>query len=380
MGTNKENSEILNYMLINQNNMLSDLEQLVKKESPSNDKTLVDECGVFLQELIKNRLEIRPEIISQAEVGDCLKFSFGSGTEQILVVCHFDTVWDPGCLSYRIEENKAYGPGIHDMKGGIIQALWALKAIKKLDIHLNKKIVFLLTSDEEIGSPFTRSLIEYEARKSSVVLVPEAPVSKTGALKTARKGQGTFKVVVRGRSTHAGNYHEDGINAIEELSRHIIYLQNLTDYEKGTTVSVGAVQGGTRANVVPDYAEASVDLRARTIEEADRVAAMILDLKPYAAGTTVEVTGEIMRPPMVRTKKTEEVFLLAQSIARKIGIEVAEASVGGGSDGNFSAALGIPTLDGLGAEGAGAHAQHEHVLIDAIPRRSALFAHLLLQL
>lgn len=380
MQSNISDSEILNYMKAHHQNMLDDLEQFVKKESPSHNKKLVDECGVFIEELIQSRLGISSEVIPQSEVGDCRKFTFGQGSEQILVVAHLDTVWEQGRLSFRIEGNKAYGPGIFDMKGSIIQSIWALKAIKDSGTPLDKKIVLLLTSDEEIGSPYCRSLIEEEAKKSQVVLVPEPPVVSTGALKTSRKGTARFKVIVRGQAAHAGNHHEDGVNAIEELSRQVIRLQNLTDYSKGITVNVGVMQGGSRTNVVPDYAEADVELRATTMEEMDRVAAIIAGLQPHSEGARLEVTGGITRPPMARSDKTGELFQLAQVAATKVGLELTEAAVGGGSDGNFSAALGIPTLDGLGSEGEGAHAPHEHVLIDAIPQRAAFFTHFLLQL
>lgn len=380
MQSNISDSEILNYMKAHHQNMLDDLEQFVKKESPSHNKKLVDECGVFIEELIQSRLGISSEVIPQSEVGDCRKFTFGQGSEQILVVAHLDTVWEQGRLSFRIEGNKAYGPGIFDMKGSIIQSIWAVKAIKDSGTPLDKKIVLLLTSDEEIGSPYCRSLIEEEAKKSQVVLVPEPPVVSTGALKTSRKGTARFKVIVRGQAAHAGNHHEDGVNAIEELSRQVIRLQNLTDYSKGITVNVGVMQGGSRTNVVPDYAEADVELRATTMEEMDRVAAIIAGLQPHSEGARLEVTGGITRPPMARSDKTGELFQLAQVAATKVGLELTEAAVGGGSDGNFSAALGIPTLDGLGSEGEGAHAPHEHVLIDAIPQRAAFFTHFLLQL
>lgn len=379
MAQSRKCGDILKYMSDHQADILRDLEQFVKMESPSHNKRLVDECGAFLQRLMRNYFGVNPEVFPQTEAGHHLKYTFGGGEERLLILTHFDTVWDEGRLPFRIESNKAYGPGIFDMKGGIMQAIWALKAIKALGISLNKEIVFLLTSDEEIGSSSSQALIETEAKRSDAVLVPEPPVAKTGALKTARKGVGMFELVVRGRAAHAGNSHKDGVNALEELSRQIIALHALTDYEKGSTVNVGVAHGGTRSNVVPEHAQASIDLRVETPEEAERLTSIIQGLKPHMEEATVEVTGGMNRPPMVRTSRTAEMFQTARSIAERLGFNLEETSVGGASDGNFTAALGIPTLDGLGAEGEGPHAEHEHVYIDALPRRAAMFAHLLLE-
>ena len=378
--TPKTANDLIEYLRLHQDEMLSDLEQFVKKDSPSQDKALVDECGLYLRELFAKHLGVEAEVFEQTEVGNHLKFTLGQGSEQILIVGHFDTVWDKGRLQYRVEGNKAYGPGILDMKGGIIQSLWALKAIKELGLPLNKKVVFLCNSDEEIGSVHSRKLIEEEAVKSACVLVAEPGEAHTGALKTSRKGVGIFDLKVYGRSAHAGNHHEDGINALEELARQIITLQELTHYEKGTTVNVGFAKGGSKRNVVPDYAEAQIDVRISSLEEAERVSQTILQLRPQGKGARIEVTGEINRPPMVRTQKTAALFEIASAAAREFGLSLQEASVGGGSDGNFSAALGIPTLDGLGALGEGLHAEHEHILIDSLSVRAALVANLLVKL
>jgi glutamate carboxypeptidase len=378
--TTEISKQLLKYLEKHQRELMNDLESFVKKESPSLHKPLVDECGHFLQQLFKKHLQTDAEVIQQTEVGNHLKFTVGSGEEQILIIGHFDTVWDQGRLPYRVEDNKAYGPGIFDMKGGIIQALWAVKAIRDSNLVLNKKIVFFCNSDEEIGSLYSRPYIEDEARKSKLVLVVEPAAAKSGALKTERKGVGIFNLVVRGRSSHAGNHHADGINALEELARQIVALHELTDYEKGTTVNVGVAQGGTRSNVVPDYAEATIDLRVTTINEAKRMTDAILGLKPFLKGASIEVSGGINRPPMERTDQTAMLFEIARTVGSELGMELTEASVGGGSDGNFTAAQGIPTLDGLGVEGDGPHAENEHILIDTLPKRSALVASLLLRL
>jgi glutamate carboxypeptidase len=372
-------SQILQYLRENEGEILQSLELLVKAESPSDKKALVDECGNILKKLFREHLEINAEAIKQEKVGNHLKFTYGNGNEQILITSHFDTVWDANRLSYKKTNDKIYGPGVLDMKGGIIQSLWAVKALKDLGISLDKKVVFLCTTDEETGSYASRQIIEDEAKKSCAVLVPEPPAAINGALKTSRKGVGIYNVKVKGTSSHAGNHHELGASAIKELARQITKLEELTDYKKGTTVNVGVVKGGTRRNVVPDSAEALVDFRVETQSEADRLENILNNLTPYYQGTSVNVSGELNRPPMQKSK-TNDLFSVAQNIAGTLGFDLKETSVGGGSDGNFTAALGIPTLDGLGCVGDGPHAVYEHVLIDPIPQRSALLAHLLTEI
>jgi len=378
---NETTSRIIrDYLHQHREEMATDLEQFVKKESPSTVKPLVDECGRYLQELFHKHLGLTPEVYPQPSTGDHLKFTYGHAPEQILILGHFDTVWDQGRLAYRVEGEKVYGPGILDMKSGIVIAMWGMKALKELGLSPKKQIVFLCNSDEEIGSPSSRELIEAEAGKSAYTLVMEPAEAHTGALKTARKGVGIFTLKVHGRTAHAGNHHQEGVSAVEELARQIVMLQELTDYEKGTTVNVGIIQGGNRTNVVPDFAEAHIDVRVSSLEEADRISEAILGLQPILKGATLEISGQINRPPMVRTEHTEALFQIACAIASELGMKLQEASVGGGSDGNFTAALSVPTLDGLGAEGEGLHAEHEHILADSLPERAALFANLVLQL
>lgn len=371
---------VSSYLQDHEQAMLDDLIEFVKKESPSYNKELVDECGTYLSQLFQRRLDVGYEVIEETKVGNHLKFTIGEGEQQILIIGHFDTVWKEGRLKLRREGNKLYGPGILDMKGGIIQSLWAIKAIQELKLPLNKKIVFLCNSDEEIGSIASKEYIEEEAKKSDAVLVAEPSVAGSGALKTARKGTGIFKLKVWGRAAHAGNHHEEGINAIEELARQVIVLQELTNYKEGTTVNVGTFTGGSGTNVVPEYAEARVDLRVSTEKEAKLVTNIILNLKPILKGIKLEVTGGMNRPPMVKTEQTKELFGCAQSIASELGMKLEEASVGGGSDGNFTAAIGVPTLDGLGACGKGIHAEYEHIQIETLAERASLFANLLLKL
>jgi glutamate carboxypeptidase len=297
-----------------------------------------------------------------------------------LVLSHFDTVWEQGRLTYRVEDGKAYGPGILDMKGGIVQAIWAVKALKASGWKPSRPIVFLCTSDEELGSPYSRQLIEREALASEAVLVPEPTVARTGALKTSRKGTGRFTIRIKGRAAHAGNHHEEGISAIEEMARQTVYLHSLTDYSKGTTLNVGIASGGTRLNIVAEYAELHVDIRTVNLEEAERVERLVRNLRPRLPGIALEVEGGMTRPPMVKTVHTEKLFQLAAQCGIELGIRLEQSHAGGGSDGNFASALGIPTLDGLGAVGEGPHAEYEHVVLDQLPLRAALFAKLLSRL
>jgi glutamate carboxypeptidase len=296
------------------------------------------------------------------------------------MLAHFDTVWRKGELEkmpFRIEDGKAYGPGIFDMKGGLVQGIYALHALKSLKKEIGCKVVFLFTSDEEIGSPTSRELIEEEAKKSKCVLVLEPAMSPNGALKTSRKGVGLFHLKVTGRPSHSGIDHEKGRSAIEELARQIIYLHSLTNYGTGTTVNVGVIKGGTTSNVVAAEAEAEIDLRVRTQAEAERVIPLILGIQPQTDGTTLNITGGINRPPLERTEQVAKMYEIAKNLAKeKLGFELPEAATGGASDGNFTAPL-APTIDGLGAVGDGAHAVHEHVLISEMPVRSTLVALLL---
>lgn len=370
-------SELLHYLKENQENILADVERVVRAESPTQDKLAVDRCGEVFQSLFAEHLGLAAEVIPMETTGNHLRFTYGEGDEQILILGHMDTVWDIGRLSYRVEGNKAYGPGILDMKSGIIQAIWAVKAVKELGIDLQKKVVFLCTSDEETGSDSSRTYIEQEALKSSVVLVVEPAVANTGALKTSRKGVGHFHMRIKGKASHAGNHHEEGISAVEEMAHQILYLHSLTDYNKGTTINVGIASGGNRTNVVAEDAHLEIDVRINRMSEAERVSSLITNAAPHLKGTTLQVTGDVSRPPMERTEQTEHLFHLATTCGNELGISLFEAHVGGGSDGNFTAALGIPTLDGLGAMGDGPHAEYEHILIDQLSERAALLASLM---
>jgi glutamate carboxypeptidase len=291
-----------------------------------------------------------------------------------------DTVWDLGTVAerpVRIEDGKLYGPGAEDMKGGIVVGLWALRALRALDLLPEKPITMLLTSDEETGSSSSRPIIEAEARKHDVVFVLEPAVPPQGALKTSRKGVGEYRVAVTGRAAHAGADHEKGLNAIEELAHQILTIQGFTDYEAGTTFNVGVVGGGTRRNVVPAQAWAEIDVRIVRAEEADRVESRMNRLRPRLPGMELAVSGGVERPPMERTPQIAALYHRAEVLARGMGIQISESGTGGASDGNLTAALGVPTLDGMGVVGDGGHSIQEFAVISSMPERAALLAAML---
>jgi len=378
--------DIVDYLTPQTEEMLQLLKTMVEFESPATEKAAVDQLGIFLKRELE-MLGANVDIFPQERRGDHLRATWSTngrsakeGAGQILILGHTDTVWPLGEVAkrpFRIERGRAYGPGIFDMKGGILMLLYALKAIKELDLPLQRKVAVILNSDEEVGSRTSRSLIEEEARQSEMVFVLEPPLSPNGAVKTSRKGVGGFQVKIRGRAAHAGVDPSMGASAVQELAHQILKLHGFTDLESGTTVNVGVVSGGIRANVVADSAQASVDLRVSSLEEGERIVKEILALKPILPGVEIEVTGGLNRPPMVRTPQIVALYQEARKVASELGLDLPEGSTGGGSDGNFTAALGVPTLDGLGAMGHGAHATHEHIVIEKLPQRTALLASLL---
>lgn len=371
---------ILTYLEQNLSNIIEDIFYIVASESPSKEKQLVDQCGSRIQSLVMKYFRLSPEIFEDTTFGNHLKYTFGDGEDTILLLTHFDTVWEKGKIQIRREGDKLYGPGILDMKAGIIQVLWALKTCKDFGLPLKKKIVLLCTSDEEVGSPSSKKIILKEAQASNCVLVMEPPVAGTGALKTSRKSISNYFIKIKGKTSHAGNNHQSGISAIREGAKIIEYLESLTDYEKGTTVNVGLVQGGERLNVVPGYCKIGIDVRTRTLDEQKRMDKIIRSTKPFTKGIKLQITGGMERPPMLANEGTKKLAAIAQNIGNQIGLNLPEAAVGGGSDGNFTSNLGIPTLDGLGAFGDGAHSKTEHIIISELPKRITLLTQLLLSL
>ena len=361
--------------------MLRLLRQMVEIESPSENKSAVDRMGVVVAEEIKVAGG-EVECIERQDVGDIVIGRWtgaGSATPPTLLLCHMDTVWPIGTVAERPprEENGLlFGPGAYDMKSGIVIALAALESLGKQGMRPAGPVTVLCTSDEETGSLHSRSLIEDLAAESGLVLCLE-PALSNGALKTARKGVGMITITTYGRAAHAGGNHQQGLNAIEEMAHQVLEIQRLTDYERGTTVNVGTIQGGQATNVVPAICRAEVDFRVEVSDEVDRLEQAFERLEPSLQGSKLQIAGGLNRPPMVRDTLMVRTFQQAQQIALAHGVELREGSTGGASDANFTAAMGVPTLDGLGAVGDGAHATDEHVRIDSLPRRAALLTWLL---
>ncbi|WP_034948021.1 M20 family metallopeptidase [Erwinia oleae] len=371
--------KIKNYLTQHADEILADIKRLVLAESPSTDKDAVDRCGDVLQSIMQQRLGIAAQVEPQQDYGNLLKFSLGDSGPQTTLLGHFDTVWDNGELPLREEEGRLHGPGVLDMKAGLVQAIWAVRALVATE-GLAGRIVFLCNSDEELGSPCSSGWIADHARGSAQVLVVEPATAGDGALKIARKGTGRYDVAITGFAAHAGNNPEEGISAVQEMAQQILYLHGLNTPERGTTVNVGIARGGSRINVVADRAELGIDTRVTSEAEAQRIHQAISQLSPCLDGITLTVSGEQSRPPMQQTPASLALLAQAQRVAQALGFAVEGKAVGGGSDGNYTAALGIPTLDGLGATGAGIHARHEHIIIADIVPRTALLAGLLLEI
>jgi glutamate carboxypeptidase len=364
--------------------MLSVLRAFVVTESPSLEKAAVDRCCAVIARHWR-RLDVRIERRAQKHRGEHLRITLTPAkalpTAQLLVLGHYDTVYASGVLRkmpFRVSGGKAYGPGTFDMKAGIVQALFAAEALQHLPASQQprKRIVFLWTSDEEIGSESSRKLIETEARRSDAVFVLEPSFGPRGALKTERKGVGEAELVVHGRASHAGLAPQDGINAIHEIARQVARLETWTDLRRGVTINAGTIEGGTRTNVIPETARVQLDLRATTVADMRRLEKRLHTLRPELKGARLEVSGGFSRAPLER-KMSAGLFACAKALAAEMNLTLDECAVGGGSDGNFTAAVGIQTLDGLGAVGDGAHSSHEHVLVKSMPQRAALLAALL---
>jgi len=362
--------------------MLSTLRNFVIVESPSLEKSAADRCSRIVSAEWRKR-DVRVERIPQRQRGDHLRITWWPAKSrpsgQLLVLGHYDTVYETGTLAktpFRIAGGKVYGPGTFDMKAGIVQALFALDVLRQSGKPLRKRVVCLWTSDEELGSDSSRKLIETEAHRSDAVFVLEPSFGPRGLLKTARKGVGEAEIIVHGRASHAGLAPERGVNAIHELARQIARIQEWKDLPSGVTLNAGLIEGGTRSNVIPERARAVLDLRALRIADMQRLERRLHALRPTLPGVRLEIRGGFNRAPLER-KMSATLFQRALSLAAQMGLSLGECTVGGGSDGNLTAACGIPTLDGLGAVGDGAHSPREHVIVKTMPGRAALLAALL---
>jgi|SRR5215467_7106697 len=362
--------------------MLRVLRRFVTSESPSLEKAAADRCCTVVSKEWRKH-GVRVERIPQKHRGDHLRITFAPfrtrPAGQLLVLGHYDTVYSSGTLTkmpFRISGGKAYGPGIFDMKAGIVQALFALQALLRAKLRQQKQIVFLWTSDEEIGSESSRKLLETEARRSEAVFVLEPSFGPHGLVKTARKGVGQAELIVQGRASHAGLAPEEGINAVHELAAQLTRIEKWNDTRRGISINADIVEGGTRVNVIAERARAVLDLRALRISDMHSVESRLHALRPVHKGAKLKITGGFDRPPLER-KNCAALFARAKSLAKQMNLSLGQCTAGGGSDGNFTGALGIPTLDGMGAVGDGAHSDHEYVLINTMPGRAALLAALL---
>ncbi len=366
--------------------MITLLKRLVEAESPSHDKAAVDRVGKIVAEQCR-RLGADVQVVENTISGDHVVARWqdkgrthksASTNGGVLLLHHMDTVYPLGTLAkmpFHEKEDRLFGPGVLDMKGGIVVTLTALAALREAG-QLRRPVTALFTSDEEIGSESSRALIEKLAQESALVLVLESGLVD-GGLKTWRKGVGNFIVKVKGRAAHAGGAHADGRNAIEELAHQVLAIQKMTNYAKGTTLNVGMITGGTASNVVPDEAEVVVDFRVLVPEETARVTAALQALKPVTADTSLEISGGLNRPPFPNDERMQATFARAREIAAGIGMELKAGGSGGGSDGNFVAPLGIPLLDGLGTCGEGLHSEREYIFTNSLPERARLVAELI---
>ena len=378
--SNDNPGKVLRWLTEREHEMVACVREFVLRESPTHGKLACDQLSTYLEVQFVD-IGGRAKVHRQDVAGDHLQvdFSGAEGRKPLLLLGHLDTVYDLGTLQimpWREENGKLYGPGVFDMKSGITQMMFALAALRGIRGRLPRPVKVLLVSDEEAGSDSSRAITETLARQCAAVLVCE-PSGPGGALKTARKGVGSFTMKVTGKASHAGLDFEKGESAILELAHQIEAISGLTDLERGTTLNIGVIRGGTRSNVVAAEAVAEVDLRIAYKGDGAIMERKIRGLRPVNRKCKIEIEGGINRPPLERTKEVVALFELARRIAGDLGFALEEVAVGGGSDGNFTAGMGVPTLDGLGAVGEGAHAAHESVVAAELPRRAALLAGLI---
>ena len=377
-----EMAKRLRYFQERRDSMVQTIRQLVETESPSDNKDAVDQLGTLLAGRFEG-LGGHAKFHRVEKFGDHLQVDFaGTGRgKPVLLLGHLDTVYPLGTLATmpcRVADGRLSGPGAFDMKSGIALMLHAIEALRVWhEDVLPRPVTVLLVSDEEVGSETSRRITENLARQSAAVLVLEPSHGSKGAVKTARKGIGEYVLKVTGKAAHSGLDFEKGQSAIVELARQIVALQKLIDLKRGLTLNIGTVQGGTRVNVIPAEASAVLDVRVARQQDAVGIDRKLRSLKPFNRKCKLEISGGMNRPPMERTSSVAGLYKKAAQIAKQMGWKLEEAAVGGGSDGNFTAGLGIPTLDGLGGVGEGAHATHESILISELPKRAALLAELI---
>ena len=374
------NKKVLRWLTDRQPEIIEHVRELVVRESPTHDKAACDALCAYLVERFRE-IGGKIKIHRQAKAGNHLQVDFAGprGRRPVLLLGHYDTVYDLGTLKtmpWREKSGHLYGPGVFDMKGGIAQIMYALRALSEVNGVLPRPVTVWLVSDEETGSDTSRAMTEKLAAKCAAALVCE-PAGHGGAVKTARKGVGGFVIRVTGHAAHSGLDFEKGQSAILELSHQIQAVSRLTDLKRGITLNPGVIRGGTRTNVIASEAVVEVDLRIAHKADGPRMERLVRSLRPVNRNCQLHIEGGVNRPPLERTKGVAALFERAQAIGRELGFPLKEIAVGGGSDGNFTASIGVPTLDGLGAVGDGAHAAHEHVVAAELPRRAALLAGLI---
>jgi glutamate carboxypeptidase len=370
--------QILAYARAKQDHIISLIKVLVETESPSGDREALDRFVSLFSDVVAPMASLR--IGRNAHLRAEFNLPGPKKRGQILALGHSDTVWPVGTLArmpFRRGKGRLWGPGVLDMKSGLAFFVFALRAIRDLDIPVSRRVVLQLNSDEETGSGTSRALTEREAKRSDFVLVLEPGEGLDGKLKTARKGVGAYRLKVRGRASHAGVDFASGASAILELARQLDHIAGFTDLARGLTVNPGVISGGARSNVVAEHAEAEIDIRVARLKDAPALDRKFRALRPIDRRCALEIDGGLNRPPMERTPAIAALFAKARAYSEELGVKLDESSTGGGSDGNFTAALGVPTLDGLGGVGEGAHAAHESILIDRIAGRTALLAMLI---
>jgi len=372
----------LNFFVERKDAIAETVRQLVEVESPSDNKQAVDKLGALLAGRFEG-LGGHAKFHRMQKCGDHLQVDFAAGRsgKPVLLLGHIDTVYPMGTLPGMpcvVADGRLYGPGVLDMKSGIAMMLYALDGLRTWhNDSLPRPVTILLVSDEEVGSDSSRPITESLARRSAAVLVLEPSYGSKGAVKTARKGVGEYSIKVTGRAAHSGLDFEKGESAIIEMAKQITAISKLVDLKRGLTLNVGLVSGGTRTNVIPAQATALLDVRVARMKDAALIDRQLHALKPFNRKCKLEISGGVNRPPMERTPANAALYKQAADIAKHMGLKLEEASVGGGSDGNFTSSLGIPTLDGLGAVGEGAHAAHESIFLSELPPRAALLAQLI---
>jgi glutamate carboxypeptidase len=377
-----ETADRLRFFTERKDTITETIRQLVEIESPSDNKTAVDQLGALLAGRFE-KIGGHAMFHRIQKFGDHLQVDFSGvrNGKPVLLLGHMDTVYAMGTLSdmpCRVADGRLWGPGVLDMKSGIALILHALEGLRTWHgDNVPRPVTVLLVTDEEVGSESSRRITESLARRSEAVLVLEPSYGLKGAVKTARKGVGEYTIKVTGKAAHSGLDFDKGESAIVEIARQITAITKLVDPKRGLTLNVGVVSGGTRTNVIPAQATALLDVRVTQMKDAKAIDRQLRALKPFNRKCKLEITGAVNRPPMERSTGVAMLYKKASEIAKELGWKLEEAAVGGGSDGNFTASLGIPTLDGLGGVGEGAHATHESVVISELPRRATLLAELI---